>query len=144
MIEVSIIPLEYLDAVWEQVIPHMEKAAKYTYGRYTVDDIYDSIKEHDYHLWIAYKNDKEILGAVVTQFTIYPKKKALNLVFCGGENLELWKPQMLKLLQRFGADMSCDCLESTGRRGWLKIFAGDECKERWVTYELPVKGAENG
>ncbi len=143
MIEVSMVPVGYIDSCWDRVAPHMEKAAEYTYGRYTVDDIYDSVKENDYHLWIAF-DGANILGAVVTQFTVYPKRKVLNLVFCGGEELHTWKDSMLKLLQRFGHDMNCDCLESTGRRGWAKIFVGDGYKEMWVTYELPVKGEDNG
>lgn len=143
MIETSMVPPQYIDECWSKVEPLMEKAAEYTYGRYTVDDIYDSVKEHDYQLWVAF-DDSEFLGAVVTQITTYPKRKALNLVFCGGERLAEWKAPMLELLQRFGADTSCDCLELTGRRGWAKIFANDGYKECWVTYELPVKGEQNG
>ena len=143
MIEVSMVPVGYIDSCWDRVEPHMQKAAEFTYGRYTVDDIYDSVKENDYHLWIAFDGGN-ILGAVVTQFTVYPKRKVLNLVFCGGEELHTWKDPMLELLQKFGHDTGCDCLELTGRRGWAKIFAGDGYKECWVTYELPVKGEDNG
>jgi hypothetical protein len=143
MIEVSMVPVGYIDSCWDRVEPHMEKAAEYTFGRYTVDDIYDSVKEHDYQLWVAFDGDT-ILGAVVTQIMTYPRLKALNMIFCGGEDLEKWKTPMLELLQRFGADKSCDCIESTGRRGWAKVFAGDGYKERWVIYELPVKGEDNG
>jgi hypothetical protein len=142
VIEVSIVPLEHLDALWGQVEPYMEKAAKYTYGRYTVGDIYDSIKEHGYQLWVAYE-DKTILGAVATQFITYPKRKALSLVFCGGKNLLIWKDPMLALLQRYAKDMNCDCLESTARKGWAKIFEADGYTQSWVAFELPIKGAKN-
>jgi hypothetical protein len=121
----------------------MEKAAAYTYGRFTVDDIYDSVTEHDYHLWVAFEEQK-ILGAVVTQFMVYPKRRTLSMTFCGGEQLVRWKDPMLALLQRFAADMNCDGIEATARKGWAKIFKTDGYKERWVTFELPVKGAENG
>jgi hypothetical protein len=143
MIEVSMVPTQHIDTCWEQIKPYMEKAAKYTYGRFTADDIYDSIVEHGYHLWVAF-DEEIILGAVVTQFMVYPKRKTLSMTFCGGTHLHNWKDPMLALLQKFAADMSCDGIESTARKGWAKIFKSDGYKERWVTFELPVKGAENG
>jgi hypothetical protein len=115
----------------------MKKAAKYTYGRYTSDDIYDSVVEHDHHLWVAF--DKTgIKGAVVTNIIVYPKRKLLAMAFCGGHDLKEWKDPMLNLLQRFAKDMGCDGIESTARAGWAKIFSNDGYKQHWVTFELPV------
>ena len=47
------VPSQYVDTCWEKIAPFLEKAADYTYGRYTVDDIYDSITDYDYQLWVA-------------------------------------------------------------------------------------------
>jgi hypothetical protein len=143
MIEVSAVPPEYIDTCWSQIEQYMEKAARYTYGRFTADDIYESVVEHGYHLWVAFEG-KEILGAVVTQFMIYPKRKTLSMTFCGGKRLHEWKAPMLKLLQRFAVDMGCDAVEATARKGWAKIFKDDGYKEQWVTFELPVQGEHDG
>jgi hypothetical protein len=137
MIQVSMVPREFVDSCWEQIEPYMEKAAKYTYGRYTCDDIYDSIKEHDYQLWVAFK-DSKIKGAVVTNIGVYPKRKLLTMAFCGGVELKEWKDPMLKLLQKFAKDMGCDGIESTARLGWAKVFQNDGYKQHWVTFELPL------
>jgi hypothetical protein len=115
----------------------MERAAKYTYGRYTSDDIYDSVVEHNYQLWVAF-DETGIKGAVVTNIGIYPKRKLLTMAFCGGQDLKEWKDPMLSLLQRFAKDMGCDGIESTARAGWAKIFSNDGYKQHWVTFELPV------
>jgi hypothetical protein len=137
MIEVSLVPTQLIDTCWDQIKPFMEKAAKYTYGRYTSDDIYDSVVEHDHHLWVAF--DKTgIKGAVVTNIIVYPKRKLLAMAFCGGQDLKEWKDPMLNLLQRFAKDMGCDGIESTARAGWAKIFSNDGYKQHWVTFELPV------
>jgi hypothetical protein len=137
MIEVSLVPKQFIDTCWEQIEPFMQKAAKYTYGRYTSDDIYDSVVEHDHHLWVAF--DKTgIKGAVVTNIIVYPKRKLLAMAFCGGQDLKEWKDPMLNLLQRFAKDMGCDGIESTARAGWAKIFSNDGYKQHWVTFELPV------
>lgn len=137
MIQVSMVPRELVDSCWEQVKPYMEKAAKYTYGRYTCDDIYDSVKEHDYQLWVAFEEGK-IKGAVVTNVIIYPKRKLLCMAFCGGIELVKWKDPMLAILQKFAANIGCDGIEATARKGWAKVFKNDGYKQHWVTFELPV------
>jgi len=137
MIEVSLVPTQFIDTCWAQIEPFMERAAKYTYGRYTSNDIYDSIVEHDYQLWVAF-DATGIKGAVVTNIGIYPKRKLLTMAFCGGRDLKEWKAPMLSLLQRFAKDMGCDGIESTARAGWAKIFSNDGYKQHWVTFELPV------
>jgi hypothetical protein len=137
MIEVSLVPTQFIDTCWEQIKPFMEKAAKYTHGRYTSDDIYDSVVEHDYQLWVAF-DETGIKGAVVTNMVIYPKRKLLCMAFCGGHDLKEWKDPMLSLLQRFAKDMGCDGIEATARAGWAKIFTNDGYKQHWVTFELPV------
>jgi hypothetical protein len=144
---VTMVPKEYVPESWDSVKEYLEGAAKYTYGRYEVDDIYDSIIDYDYNLWIAFDGEK-IKGAVVTKFNFYPRKKFLDMVFCGGEDLPTWKEPMLKMLQHWAFDNHCDGIESTGRPGWAKVFAGDGHRVVWHTYELPVAesglGVQNG
>ena len=115
----------------------MEKAAKYTYGRYTSDDIYDSLKEYDHQLWVAFDSGT-IKGAVVTNIITYPRRKILCMSFCGGIELKDWKDPMLELLKRFAKDSGCDGIEATARRGWAKVFENDGYKGHWVTFELPI------
>lgn len=147
MIQVTMVPREYVPDCWDDVKAHLAKAAEYTYGRYEVEDIYDAIMDYNYDLWIAF-DDAGVQGAVVTKFAHYPKKKYLDMVFCGGENLKDWKDPMLKLLQAWAFDNDCDGIESTGRPGWAKIFASDGHKVVWHTYELPAAtvglGEKNG
>ena len=142
-IQVSMVPKEYVLACWPDVKDYLQGAAEYTHGRYTVEDILDSIMEYDHTLWIAF-NESGIKGAVVTNFCHYPKKKYLSMVFCGGEELDMWKPSMLKLLQHFAYDNQCDGVEATARLGWTKIFRDDGHKPLWQTFELPAAEAGLG
>lgn len=137
MIEVSLIPSQYVDSCWGKIEQFIDKAAEYTYGRYTTGNIYDMIKDGDYQLWVA-MNDKEFKGAVVTNIITYPQRRLLGMQFCGGEELDSWKDPMLDLLKRFAKDVGCEGIESTGRPGWAKVFKNDGYKATWVTYELPV------
>ena len=140
---VSMVPLEHVDACWKDVEKYLEGAAEYTHGRYTVDDIYDCVKEYDYTLWIAF-NELGIKGAVVTNFVHYPRKKYLVMTFCGGEQLDQWKDPMLKLLQHWAFDSGCDGIEATARPGWAKIFKNDGHKPLWQTFQLPAADAGLG
>jgi hypothetical protein len=143
MIKVSMVPAEHAVSIWAKVEPHLEKAAQYTHGRYRVEDILDCITDYDYTLWIAF-DEAEVKGAVVTSMAQYPRKKYLDMVFCGGDELKEWKEPMLKLLQRWAFDNKCDGIESTGRPGWTQIFKSDGCKPLWYTYELPAAEAGLG
>ena len=137
MIEVSLVPTEYVDTCWGKVEGFIEKAAKYTYGRYTTGNIYDLVKEGDYQLWVAFDGET-FKGAVVTNIITYPQRKLLGMQFCGGEELSTWKDPMLNLLKRFARDLGCEGIESTARPGWAKIFQNDGFAAHWVTFELPL------
>jgi hypothetical protein len=99
--------------------------------------------DYDHTLWIAF-DDETIKGAVVTNFAHYPKKKYLVMSFCGGVELDTWKPAMLKLFQHYAFDTQCNGVEATARPGWAKIFKGDGHKALWQTFELPAADAGLG
>jgi hypothetical protein len=145
--QVTMVPRQHVDEIWSQVSGYLEGAAEYTYGRYSVEDIYDAIMDYDHTLWISF-NEQGIKGAVVTNFIHYPKKKYLCMTFCGGVQLNQWKDPIIKLLQQWAKDNHCDGLEATARLGWTKIFKDDGHKPLWQTFQLPAAdvglGAQNG
>lgn len=138
MMQVSLVPEDHVRTMWPKVKPHMERAAEYTYGRYDVDDILDSIIQYGHQLWIAFDKTKTVKGAVVTVMKQYPKKKYLDLTFIGGDDALTWKEPMLKMLQHWAYDNDCDGIESSGRLGWGRALRNDGYKMLWQTYELPV------
>jgi len=137
--KVSMVPPEHVHDCWPKVQAFLEKAAEQTHGRFHEDDIYDLVSQRpDHHLWVAFEDGPTYHGAVVTSFTDYPNKRVLAMHFCGGNELEQWKDPMLALLRRWAKDTQCDAIEFTGRKGWVKIFAGDGNRIQWVTCELPL------
>lgn len=136
MIEISMVPAQYADTCWDKVEKFAEKAAKYTYGRFTVDDIYDCVTEQDYQMWVAYDAQKAFKALVVTRIENYPKRKLLAMHFCGGEDMDLWIELMLDMLKKFGKESGCDGIECTGRLGWDKVLKNDGYQGKWMTYEL--------
>ena len=141
---VSLVPPDHVHECWPNVQGFMEQAAAQTFGRYHEEDIFDLVSQRpDHHLWVAFEEGPVYYGAVVTGFTDYPGKRVLTMHFCGGDELERWKEPMLALLRRWATDSQCDAIEFTGRKGWIKIFAGDGNRTQWVTCELPL-GDSNG
>ena len=135
--QVSLIPTAHVHGVWSRTYDFMKKAAEYTYGRYTPEDILDSIIDYGHHLWVAFEGE-EIKGITITYFKQYPRMKCLDMVFCAGDAGMEWKDPMLKVLQHWAHDNDCDRIESSGRVGWSKIFKDDGYKALWQVYELPV------
>lgn len=136
--EVTVVLPEHYDQVWPLIEGYMDGAAKYTYGRFTTEDIKNGLSTNPQQLWIAYEGDK-VYGAVVTEIITYPQTVALVMHFTGGVELPKWKAQMLKLLQDFGKANGCNIIESYGRAGWAKVFENDGFKSRFMFYELPVE-----
>ena len=141
--QVSLVPPQMIDQVWPSVERYLADSAEYTYGRYTVDDIKDTITDYDHHLWIAF-NDSVVKGAVVTNIITYPRKKCLSMVFCGGIDVREWRDQMISMLQAWAFDNNCDSIECTGRPGWAKILANNGHKAVWHTFEIPAGEAGLG
>jgi len=136
---VSIVPKEYIDNVWPSIEKYMEGVAAYTYGRFNAEDIKYHLMTKPQQLWIAFDDDNEIFGAVVTEVNVYPQMNALVMHFTGGKKLLRWKDPMLELLQRFARENGCSIIESYGRPGWEKIFKKDGYRSQFNFYELPVE-----
>lgn len=139
MIVTAVLPQD-VEEVWTYIEDYMSGAAKYTHGRFTVEDIkHDLTVNRVQQLWVAYTEEK-VYGAVITEIMQYPRMRVLVMHFTGGVELPKWKKEMLSLLQRFAKDNGCKTIESIGRTGWKKVFKNDGFKSNTMFYELPVEG----
>lgn len=136
MIITAVLP-EDIENVWHLIHDYMIGAAKYTHGRYEVQDIKEQLLRNPrQQLWIAY-NDK-VYGAVITEVLTYPQMKTLIMHFTGGVELPKWKNEMLSVLRSFAKDQQCKVIESYGRTGWKKVFKNDGFNFKFMFYELPI------
>lgn len=141
---VSMVPRDHIESVWPKVEGYLTDAAEYSNGRFTVDDIYDSLTQYDNHLWIAF-DEEGIKGAVTTRFVDYPRKRILAMDFTGGVELDSWKDLMLKMLQHWAYDNHCDGVEFAGRPGWVRKFKDSTgFSQVWQSYEFPAADAGLG
>lgn len=116
----SAVTSEHIDGVWPVVAPLIEKSLVYFDNRVDIDDIYNSLKARNNQLWLVIR-DGEILTAVVTEITIYPKKKVLNIAYLAGRDFRSWQDG-IDILKDFAKSLGCSSIEIRGRRGWEKLL----------------------
>jgi len=112
----TLVPREHVKEVWSSIEKFAEGCAKYTYGRYTANDILDELLTKDQQLWTAFDEDG-IHAFWVTEVIEYPQTKVLVMHFTGGNRIEEWQTIGLKQLQSFARDTGCTKIESYGRPG---------------------------
>lgn len=134
---IALVPKEHVQDIWPEVGAFIGASADYTKGRYTAGDALNMLTERGYVLWVAF-DDTAIQGAAITSFIQYPRKKALHIMFLGGEKSSGWIDQGLKTLQHYAFDSGCDAVEASGRPGWARALRDDGFKPLWQTFELPT------
>ena len=98
----------------ERCRPWIEAALEYSGGTHDWQDIVDGITSGHMQLWPAER------GCLVTEITVYPRKKVLN-VFLGGGDLE----QLIDMhedVQAWGKAQGCDGATIIGRPGWERVY----------------------
>ena len=134
----SLVLREHIPVVWDSIKEYAEGCAKYTYGRFTAEDMLKGLLTKDQQLWIAF-DEIGIHAFWVTEVIEYPQIKTLVMHFVGGKDIEKWQTIGLSQLQKFARDRGCSKIESYGRPGWEKIWKKQGYIKRLVFYELPVE-----
>jgi len=96
---------------WVFAKPYIEEALRHT-DCYNIEDVEDHIRQGIFHLWIGEKS------AMITEIISYPRLKAMNLLFCGGDYKEL--QSMLPSMEQFAKHFGCTRLYGGGRKGWIR------------------------
>jgi len=118
MNQVSIIPQPVLDMVEKDVERLLASALERSDGRHNFASIMAGLEAGHYQLWMAFDEMNSPIGALITTIERYPLMDMLNLLFCGGENLESWHEEMLKVLEMFAKENGGSGMELVGRYGW--------------------------
>ena len=135
---VSLVPADYTDSVWDSVKDFLIPAVKVTNGRYMLYDVYVALKGATMQLWIAFDEDRKIIGCEVTAITNYPSRRVLTSIFTGGRNIRLWKHDMMAIIIRWAEDNECTAIEGYGRKGWLRMLDSYGVKQGLTMFEKDI------
>jgi hypothetical protein len=106
-----------IDDVWKDVKPYLEPAIAYANGKYSIDDIYEAIRDRDMQLWVVFDN-KGLCSALVTYIGIFPRRKILFISYVGGRDVHSWLPLVIENFKAFAKEKDCEQIEALCRPGW--------------------------
>tara|TARA_R110000787_G_scaffold102309_4_gene208315 strand:+ start:95 stop:526 length:432 start_codon:yes stop_codon:yes gene_type:complete len=132
--EVSGVPHEDVYRILPLIDKHLNNVIPYTGGRYEKQDIVEGVENKLFDLWIPInKETSDINGVVITQFTVYPRKKVFTILLCCGDHLNKWYSPMFEMLSSFAQLNKCDLAEVVGRKGWVRKLKDDGFKQSvWI------------
>jgi hypothetical protein len=137
-VNVSLVPGSHVESVWDSVKDFLTPAVKVTNGRYMLYDVYAAIKAERMQLWIAFNDEREVLGCEVTSITDYPSRRVLTSVFTGGRKINLWKNEMMGILVQWAEDNQCTAIEGYGRKGWIRMLDAYGVKQSLILFEKDI------
>ena len=110
------IPSNTVRFYWDKARPLLEKVLNRIDTGHTPDDVLRKLLLTQMQLWNI--NDWQALA--VTQITILPQCKTLEIVYCAGDGVDDWLTPLIVEMKKFKHNMGCQYLEFHGRMGWEK------------------------
>jgi hypothetical protein len=139
LVEVSIVPIDYVDHFWPQVEPLLKPAVDHSHGYYLVEDVYNYVINGYEILWVAHIAGT-VIGMATTHELDYPQKTVLCISFWGGqEPLEDWGLALLQLIQRYARETGYKGIEAYGRSGWSKRLKNYGYEKIADMFEIPLQ-----
>jgi hypothetical protein len=108
-------PAETWPAAWTRCSPWLEAALPHGGGFYTLDDVRSMVERGEAQFWPGRRS------AIVTQFWIFPRHKALHYWLVGGDLREILD-EMQPCLEAFARATGCTDIISAGRAGWTRAL----------------------
>tara|TARA_R110001583_G_scaffold182357_2_gene340121 strand:- start:30068 stop:30505 length:438 start_codon:yes stop_codon:yes gene_type:complete len=138
----TVVSPDLIDHCWPGASEMLEKAVNHSGGRYELSDLKFQLDNNSQNLWILYRGSDEMIMAMTTMFVHYPKKKFLNVTFCGSGNKEMaavkYKDIFVPKINEWASLHDCHGVEVVGRKGWAKILESYGYKTTYYTLEVEV------
>ena len=116
--EVRLPPLDELANRWHEVAPLLERATSRT-GCYEPIDVLQLAMAGRFGVWLC-EIGGELVAAVVTEVAQYPRRRACEIVFCGGTRMREWVETVVETIDRHARDCGCSHVAILGRSGWVR------------------------
>ena len=105
----------------------IEDALAYGGGTHEYEDIVNSVLEGKMQLWPASQS------CLVTEITLYPRKKVCHIFLGGGELQEVL--DIYRYVVQWAIDQGCSSLTTTGRKGWARVLKDEGWESHLVLLE---------
>ena len=116
--------LEELARRWAEIEPLLERATRRT-GCYQPVDLLMRAGTGQAGIWLCVHGDDLLDAVLVTQVTVYPRRRVLEVLFGGGDNLRLWIKPAVAAIDKHARDLGCSHVASSGRPGWMRAWGAE-------------------
>lgn len=123
-VEVRLPTLDELVERWNDIAPLLARSTQRVDGACEPIDLLRGAFVGQFGIWICEVND-EIQAAIVTEIKQLPRKRVLEVSFCGGRNMRVWIGKLVATLDRHAVETGCEAVISIGRPGWLRAWGAE-------------------
>ena len=134
--KVVLIQPDDLEMVWDEVVPLIDAALKYSEGEIISEDLVQPLKTEKMQLWVAMSDG--VIAAMITEIITYPRKRVLRVITIAGKDgrgMGRWYG-FLPLIEGFALNNNCSSLEAWTRKGMAKKLKDWEHKYMVITKDL--------
>ncbi len=89
----------------------------------SMDSLAASLISGDKQAWLAYlpntHNSLALSGVAVSEVLVSERLKTLWVLYLAGDRVIEWGDGILEVLEAWGRELGCDCIEFRGRHGWM-------------------------
>jgi len=117
-------PLDELAERWRYIAPLLAKSTLRAGGAYEPVDVLRAAFAGQFGIWIC-EIDRKVAAVIVTEIKQYPRRRALEMIFAGGSNMEMWIKPLIEAIDRHARETGCQCITTLGRPGWLRAWGAE-------------------
>ena len=132
------VPISTVPEIWDKVTKVLGKSIDTSKGKFFVHDVFESVMEQNYLLWVATVDD-DIVAAATTRVIVYPNKQALAIDWMGGSKMKLWLPLVQKAMEDYAIQTGCSHLEGYGRKGWARWLSKYGWEPDYIAYKMELR-----
>jgi hypothetical protein len=137
-IRVVALPVDYLEMLWERILPHLEVALEHAQGECTTETMKERALKGDI-LILTVNKDKEIVAVITLMTDIFDTGTKVLIIGTVGSAINFpmseWEIQANRVILAIAKDLGCTQLRAhAGRKGWARLASDRGWKEAYVTY----------
>lgn len=129
------IPKDAVHHFWGKVEGILDKAVRTARGKFKIEDVKAGLDSGVYLLWVVMIDD-EIVAAVVTRITKYPRCNAMSLDWIGGKRMKEWIGVVNETMVAHAKHNGCNHLEGFGRPAWLRWIRRQGWQESYTAFTM--------
>jgi len=122
MVCVRLPSLDELACNWMEVEMLLAKATRIT-RCYEPIDLLRMAMAGQVGIWFCEHKGK-LIASIVTEVKQFPRRRLLEIMFCGGTCMKLWIEPAIAVLDAHARHLGCDAVCGIGRPGWVRAWRG--------------------